>query len=284
VSAVDTSYFDAFDMRLLAGRTFTTADAAPGAAAAIVNQSFVTHFRAAYALGRGFRFVSPEPSDGASQAGPRREIVGVVSDFPPLVDPKALLPRVYLPLRPLEVDPLWLAVRAPNLSTAEAADRIRAVALGVDPSLRFRPIRAMDDLLADNLRLQRLALLGLVSVAVSVVLLSAASIYALMAFTVARRRREIGIRRALGARPGRVLTGVLSGAMRQVGLGIVIGTIATGILALAVRDYASLLDGFTLVVQLLLTGLAMALVGLAAALGPARRALRVQPADALKGE
>jgi hypothetical protein len=287
VTAVDSSYFDLFGVRRLAGRTFASADHAAGASAVLVNQSFVRHyFGDANALGRGLRF-APEEQSGSSaapDASPRLEIVGVVADFPPLIDPGALLPRVYLPLRPLEVDPIWLAVRAPDLSAVAAADRIRAVALTVDPAIRFRPIRAMDDLMAEALRVQQLALLGLVAVAVSVLLLSAASIYALTAFTVARRRREIGIRCALGARPGRVLTGVLSGAMRQVGLGIVIGTIVTGILALVARDYASLLDALALVGQLLVTGLMMALVGLAATLGPARRALRVPPTEALKAE
>jgi predicted permease len=286
VDAVDSSFFEAFDVRLLAGRTFTAPDTAAGATAVVVNHSFARYFfDERNALGRRFRFRSPPRSDARdSDPGPRLEIVGVVRDFPALADPDALLPRVYLPLRPSEVDPLWLAVRAPSLTVAAAADRIRTIALGVDPSLRFRPIRAMDAMLADAVRVQRLALLGMVSVALSVLLLSAASIYALMSFTVARRRREIGIRCALGAPPGRVLTGVLSGAMRQVGLGILIGVIATGLLAIAARDYGSLLGGLTLAGQLVLTGFAMAVVGMMAAVGPARRALRVQPTEALKAE
>jgi len=62
-------------------------------------------------------------------------------------------------------------------------------------------------------------------VALSVVLLSAAGIYALMSFTVSRRRREIGIRIALGARIGRVLAGIFARAMSQIGIGIVLGLV-----------------------------------------------------------
>lgn len=284
MNAVDSSFFAAFDMRLLAGRTFSAPDFAEGATPAIVDQSFVRYFLGGgNALGRRFRPVPYEPVANEREAppAPLHEIVGVVADFPPQVNPDALLPKVYFPLRPADTYPQRLAVRAPALTPAAAADRIRGVAFAVDPTLGFRPIRSLDDLLADQLRTMRLALVGLVSVALSVVLLSAATIFALVAFTVARRRREIGIRCALGARHSRVLVAVLSRAMRQIGLGILIGLGAVGPLArLAGQSdpWVSMLG------QVMLLALLMVAFAVIAAIVPARRALLVQPTEALRAE
>jgi putative ABC transport system permease protein len=118
-------------------------------------------------------------------------------------------------------------------------------------------------------------------VALSVVLLSAAGIYALMSFTVSRRRREIGIRSALGATSGRVLSGVLARALKQVGLGIAIGTAFAGALSKLAGASANASE---LVIMLIQVAALMAVVGVLASIGPARRALRVQPTEALKGE
>jgi len=115
----------------------------------------------------------------------------------------------------------------------------------------------------------------------AVLALSMAGIYAMMSIAVSRRRREIGIRTALGARPG-VLLGVIFGTtFRQIALGVVIGiTAALGIDRLAGGE---LLHGWG---PPLLTGmtLLMAAVGLIAVNGPARRGLRIAPTEALAGD
>ena len=115
----------------------------------------------------------------------------------------------------------------------------------------------------------------------SVLLLSAAGIYALMSFTVTQRRREIAIRTALGAHSGRLLRGIFSAALKQIALGVAIGLAVTLLIDAtsdgeALRGYATPLLAVMVVV--------MGTVGLAAALGPARRGLRIEPAEALKGE
>ena len=115
----------------------------------------------------------------------------------------------------------------------------------------------------------------------SVLLLSAAGIYAMMSFTVSRRRREIGIRAALGADARRVVTGIFGRAGAQLGAGIAVG------LAIA-STFEWVGPGGTMgdkapiilpsVVALMFT------VGLLAAIGPARRGLAVQPTEALREE
>ena len=102
-----------------------------------------------------------------------------------------------------------------------------------------------------------------------------------MAFTVARRRREIAIRTALGAQPRRLLGGIFGKALRQISVGVALG-VGAALLLDGAFDGALLqgrggpLLGTTVMV--------MSVVGLLAALGPARRGLRVEPTEALKGE
>ena len=117
--------------------------------------------------------------------------------------------------------------------------------------------------------------LGLVTT--SVLLLSAAGIYALMSFTVAQRTSEIGIRAALGARPRRILAGIFARTLRQLALGLLAGSLLSGVLV----SLTGL--GLARSAALLLSVVAIMLaVGLLAALEPARRGLRIQPTEALR--
>ena len=108
-----------------------------------------------------------------------------------------------------------------------------------------------------------------------VLLLSATGIHALMSFTVARRTREIGIRAALGARPGRIVTGIFSRAFLQIGAGVLAGSGLAALVGLGSTRQVMLLlaaDGVMLV------------VGLIACAVPLTRALRIEPTEALRAE
>ena len=115
------------------------------------------------------------------------------------------------------------------------------------------------------------------SVLLVALVFSAAGLYALMAVAVTRRTREIGIRVALGATPRRVLRTVFTRAGRQLGGGIIAGN--SLILLIAWRT-DSLTTG--LVVSSVITSIIMAAVGVLACAGPARRALHIQPTEALR--
>jgi putative ABC transport system permease protein len=112
-----------------------------------------------------------------------------------------------------------------------------------------------------------------------VLLLSAAGIYALMSFTIAQRTREIGIRVALGAHPRRLLLGIFGRVVRQLALGMLVGSLVSGVLfsttGLGVQRATALL---------LAVAAIMMVVGLFAALGPARRSLRIQVTEALRAD
>jgi len=114
-----------------------------------------------------------------------------------------------------------------------------------------------------------------------VLMLAAAGIYALMSFTVARRRREIAIRTALGAPPGRLIGAIFRQAVWQISLGV-----ATGVAVTLFIDYQTGGEALRGREWLLLTGTSvfMSVVGVLAALGPARSGLKIAPLEALRGE
>lgn len=160
--------------------------------------------------------------------------------------------------------------------------RLRAIATAADPSLQLRRVETLADAYALQRRDMRMFAVALVLVIGSVLLLSAAGMYALMSFTVSQRRREIGIRAALGADARRILTGVLARAAGQLAMGVVVG------LALVVVVDRLLLGGDVMQRAGLLaipgTAAFMAMVGMIAAAGPARHGLRIQPTEALRSE
>jgi ABC-type antimicrobial peptide transport system permease subunit len=116
----------------------------------------------------------------------------------------------------------------------------------------------------------------------SVLLLSAAGLYALLAFTVAQRRREIGIRSALGARPAQLIAAVFRRAFWQIGAGSAAGMLA----AYLVGRYVPVEQIGGLPIPGILPGAAafLLVVGVLASLRPARRSLRIDPTEALRSE
>ncbi|MFL5582030.1 MAG: ABC transporter permease, partial [Gemmatimonadaceae bacterium] len=291
VGSVDPTYFGVFGVKLLTGRALRAEDAAPpapGAARAgtpvVVNRTFAEKmFGGADPLGRRVRQVVTQRAGeaAAANAEPWSEIVGVVADFPNPVNPRFPELRMYRALAPGAGSAVSVAVRVRGGAPVEFGGRLRDLALAVDPLLRVGSVAALDDSLRDRMLELRLLVIVVVAVTLSVLLLSAAGIYALVSFTITRRRREIGIRAALGAGPRQVIGGVLAGAMRQIAVGIVIG------LGIARVIDQSMKGGFTGgrgAEYLVLIAALMMSVGALASLGPARRALRIQPTEALKSE
>jgi hypothetical protein len=281
--AVD--FFDAFDVPVLMGRGFHAADAAPGAAGVVVNRTFVdAMFGGDSPLGRRVRYV------GRSREAPKTdvelnrwyEIVGVVQDFPTArtLD-QHRVSRLYHAAAPGDVYPPMLAVRVRGTAPSAFASRLREVSAAVDPTLQLRNVSSVEDAMKREQGVMRLIGVTLSAVILSVVVLSAAGIYALMSFTVARRRREIGIRTALGADPGRILASIFSRAFRQLVIGAAAGMI--GAVGLEQLLEGEMFQGQGAVI-LPIVAVFMTVVGLLAALGPARRGLSIQPTEALREE
>jgi putative ABC transport system permease protein len=282
VGRVDLAFFSIFDVPILAGRPFGAADAAPNATAVIVNRSFVQQvLGGGDPLGRRVRpAVREENGTQRVAPGPWYEIVGVVPDFPKAPDARVPEPRLYHAMRPGAVNPATLAIHVSGVAPENLADRLRTLTVAVDPMLRLGTVRPLGTTVDFEKELDKGILLAVSLVTLSILLLSAAGIYALMSFTIARRRREIGIRAALGAGPRRVLVSVLARAAGQIGIGIVTGS------ALVILMQSVATNGISARVVVLVASVAvlMTAVGLIAAIGPARRALGIQPTEALKAE
>jgi predicted permease len=301
-SRVDIEFFDALGVPIASGRMFNSGDAGVAvggewrdgdgdgfveyragdsvatSTAVLVNRSFVSDvFGGANALGRRLRY-SGRMDDGQS-AAPMKwyEIVGVVNDFPAKpMEPDAPRAMIYHPIADGELTDL-MAIRLSGVSPSTFGDRLRQITATVDPSLRVHNIRPFDVALREEHLAMRMTALGIGIVTASVLLLAAAGIYSLMSFTVERRRREIGIRIALGADRARVVRGVFGRALRQLAIGVGVGA--------AIAPLVLRLDGPITAVKvatLVVVSGAMLLVGVLASIGPTRRSLRIQPTEALK--
>lgn len=279
---VDLDLFDAFDVPVLTGRRFHSGDLAAATAAVIVNRTFVRQFLGERnALGRRVRYVDRrDPGEPCELCGRWYEIVGVVSDLPAhAIEPGLPEGRLYHPLVPGQVNRVSLAVRVRGTAPATLAGRLREITTALDPNLRVQKIFPLDEIYRQERLEMHLLSAAFGLIALSVLLLSAAGIYALMSFTVSQRRKEIGIRAALGADPRRILRSIFSRALGQLAIGVVAGVVAAALLD---RLVGGELMGGKGAVLLPVVAALMTAVALLAALGPARRGLRVQPTEALK--
>ena len=277
---VDTAFFDLYQVPGLAGRRFNEGDVSAEADAVIVNRNFAeTIAPGGNALGRRFRYV--RATDGEWLHGPEAdrwyEVVGVVGNLPVTTDARV----AYHAAAPGQIHPAHLQLRLRG-GPAGLAERLRDVAASVDPTLHVDEVRTLAEIYREHRFGDNLGAITIGAVTGSVLLLSAAGLYALMAFTVAQRRREIGIRSALGAQPGHLVAAVFRRAFWQIGAGSAAGMLA----AYLAGRYVPIEQVGGLPIPGILPGAAafMLLVGVLASLGPARRGLRIDPTEALRSE
>lgn len=279
-TGVATDYFELMGARILTGRAFRSSDSGESGAGVIVNEAFVRRvLDGGPALGRRLRFLPEgDPALGyePSITPPWLEIVGVVEDLQASAFDQAWAPPfAYYAVPPGALQSASLLVRVRGGDAHAFAPRLRQIASGLDRDFRVGSVENLNTL--RNPRVMAVAVGLLLLVLGTVLLLSAAGIHALMSLTVTRRRKEIGVRTALGARSRQLLVGIFARAAWQLGSGGLLGALVGGALLLgtgaAGRQAAIVLSS---VVALMLT------TGLLAAVGPARRGLRIQPMEALR--
>ena len=281
---IDTDYPDVYGLHVVAGRPFNALDASATDGRVIVDRSFAQRFlNGTSAVGRRMRYAANGPTRPPS---PWYEIVGVAENLrrnP--IDPDVVGPTVFYPIAPEQLALLSLTVRLRGSAASRMnegfARKAHDILAAVDPALRMNEVRASFQADSEDALAVRLAAIGLSSILVTVLLFSAAGVYSLMSFTVAQRRREIGIRAALGASPLGVLRSVFSRVAAQVGVGVVLGAVGAMVIA-PLSDDAALAGRLSMVTPAV--ALIMVLVGVVAAYGPARRSLRIQPTEAVKAE
>jgi putative ABC transport system permease protein len=271
-------FFGVFDMPLLMGRTLREGDDG-----VVVNQSMVvSQFGGANPLGRRIRYVgrSREAGEGNVVLDRWYEVIGVVADVPEartLGAPPVSL--VYHAAAPGDVKAPLLAVRMRGRTPSSFAGRLREICASVDPDLQLRDLASVDEIADRERDVMRMIGLTVSIVMLSVVMLSGAGIYALMSFTVARRRREIGIRAALGGNSTRILAGVFSRVAGQLTIGALCGML--GAVTLEQFLEGEMFQGQG-AIMLPIVAIFMTTVGLAAAFVPARRGVRIPPTEALR--
>jgi predicted permease len=274
-NSVDRHFFDVLGVRFLAGRGFDARDFAPAGTAVVVNRSFVEEILGgASPLGRRVRYVERERTGQASEPSRWYEIVGVVQDFPAENDG----PQLYHPMA-TPVQPLNLTIRATSGLSAAAA-RLREVSAALDPGLRVGQVQSLAEIFWQRRSLYHTLGAVLGAVMVLVLLFSTAGVYTLMAFIVAQRWREIGVRSALGADPRRLVAGILARAAAPLLLGAIAGCAG----AAALQSSLPIVEagGRTIPGVVPASAALLTLAGLLAVTRPARRAIRINPTDALR--
>jgi predicted permease len=274
---VDDVFFDVYDLPLLTGRGFDAGDFEPERAAVVVNRTFAdTLLGDGNPLGRRVRYFNTENPDAPVAADERwYEIVGVVADQ----FANTRRGTMFHPASPGQIHPTSFALRVGS-NPAGVSSRLREITSALDPALRVDQVRSLDEIHRQQQEGNYLGASALTAVTLSVLLLSAAGMYSLMSFTVNQRRREIGIRSALGAQPRRLLSGIFRRAVGQLAAGTV-----GGVLAALLLDYyvpAEEAGGWNIPGVIPLAAMFMMVIGLLAAAGPARRGLRVEPTEALR--
>jgi predicted permease len=275
---IDADYFKAMRIPLLAGREFTAQDTAAAPRVAIVSERVAREYfpgGSTEALGRRVRL---------DDSGDWLTVVGVVADVRQRGLDQDVKPMIYAPFQQDRSGFVrYVSFVARTAIPTGVADGIRAEIRRAAPDLPIQSTGTMDEALAASVAQPRFrtVLLGLFATAAT--LIATCGLYGLMAYAVTQRRREIGVRMALGASRRDVLRLVLTHALRIVVAGLIVGLAgAAGV----TRVLQTFLFGVTPTDPVVFTAVTLLLlaVGLVAAWLPARRATRIDPCVALRAE
>jgi predicted permease len=275
---VGAGYFNVLGVQLLSGREFTRSDESGRARVAVVNEAFAKKF----GLGRDAvgKLMGDRGNDSLDI-----QIVGLVADAKYSEVKDEVPPQFFAPVRQdTTAGFLTFYVRSARAGGTEQLLRaIPGVIKKLDPNLPVENLKTMPQQVKDNVFLDRMISTLSAAFALLATLLAAVGLYGVLAYSVAQRTREIGVRMALGADAGRVRAMVL----KQVGvmtlIGGVVGITAAFAIGRAAKSLLFELQGHDPVVTVL-SAAVLTLVALSAGYIPALRASRVEPTQALRYE
>ena len=269
--AVTPQYFRAMSIPLIAGRYFTEDDDSKAERPIIINQRFVQLY-----------FAHRNPLGGRIRQEDNQwsTIVGVVADVRHSSLEETPQPQMYSP--DYDLNGAYIAVRS-LLPRSTIASELRSTLKSLDPGLPFGDVRTMGDLVSEATARRRFQTSLLTVFAAIALFLALVGLYGLMAYSVSRRTRELGIRMALGAQRTDVMLLVLRKAAFLLGLGLVCGLACSWIAARAIKAFLFGVGEHD-PATILLVCMLLAVCGLIAALIPARRAASIDPMQALRTE
>jgi predicted permease len=278
LQSVTPGFFDVLGVRVIRGREFTPRDNTPASLpVAVVNESFTRRFWPAYPSGSeplGKRLFVPIIGTMPF------EIVGVVADVRQSGPRGEMSAQFYIPNALYPPQSAYLAVRASG-DTVHSVRAIRKAVLTIDPEQSIAEVRTMDEILERSVGRQYLAAQLLSAFAVMALVLALVGLYGALAFSVAQRTQEIGIRRALGAGQPAVLRLIMGQALRLTAIGIAGGLAAALAVTRALESFLFQVSTTDLTTFAAMSAL-FVVVALLAALVPAWRAVRISPLSALR--
>ncbi len=275
--AVSRGYFHTLGIPILRGRGFAAGDREGAPYVALVNEDFV-------------RLFSPQTSVLGKRVrrggkAPWIEVVGVTGSLHRDGLDAELTPQIYLPAAQTGIYPVRLAdvaVRGSGGAGALAA-LVRAEVQALDPEQPISRVMGLDEALARGVAPRRFGLALLAGFALTALVLTLVGIYGVAAYSVGQRTPELGVRMALGADGGSIRRLVVRSVLAQVAAGVVVGLPLALVATRALQGLLFEIAPFD-PVSFALVPLLLLAAGLAAALGPARRAARVDPVAALRWE
>jgi putative ABC transport system permease protein len=282
VQPVVGDYFSALGIAVKSGRAFTDADAVSTRRVAVVNETFVRRFigdRPAV----GLNVFLGIGNDGKGGPLPTWEIVGVISDVKTgnLADAELLTPEVYVPHSQNPAPTLAYAVRARGSDSPVPVTAIRDAVRAVNPDLPLGAMMTMDALIGDSVVLPRFRTWLVIGFAGVTLIVAAIGVYAVRVQAVTARRKEMGIRLALGATRTQVMAMMVRQGAVPLAIGLAIGLACARLAAGSIKYWlfgVSVSDFGPLAVAALILGSA----ALLASWIPARRASHVEPLETLR--
>jgi putative ABC transport system permease protein len=277
VRPVTPEFFRTMGIPQVTGRDFRSADRSESPLVAIVNETLVARYLdGENPLGQRLNVFLGPPD--------RRvyEIVGVVGDIKLASLDGEVRPTVYVAHTQIAI-PLMTFVARTAGNPELLVPGVSAAVHGIDPELPLADVRTMDAVVDRTLARSRIVAVLLTVFAVMALALAAVGVYGVMAYSVAQRTQEIGVRMALGATTDSVFAMVISDALRLVGIGVVAGLVcAAGLTRLltTLLYETEPLDPITFI----LTAVVLAIVAMLASFVPARRGTRIAPNQALRAE
>jgi putative ABC transport system permease protein len=274
-AVVTGGFFRAMRMPLLAGRTFDSRDRVGAVSAIVVNREFARRYwPGGSALGKRIftGFLGPDVP---------QEIVGIVGDARQLSLDTPAGPAMYFPVSQFPYPFLTFVVRTTGADPTAVLSPMRRELKAIDPSLALHDVRTLRAVVDASLARQRFGMIVIGGFAAAALALAVVGLYGVVAYGVAQRTREIGVRMALGARPRDVLRLVVGEGVRVTAAGLIVGL---AVALAATRLMRSLLYDVSATDVGIYAGVTFvtAAVAVLASYVPARRAARVEPTSALR--